>query len=190
MSKGGMANSTKTALIVMPEGVEEVEAVTPIDLLRRAGVDVTVASLGPELRVTGRTGIVLGTDTSLATIGMQMFDLLILPGGPGVRHLRASPLVRDLVKQHAATGRLVAAICAAPTVLKDAGLLQAVPHTAHVSVAAELPEMRTGVAVVRHGTIITSRGAGTAVPFALTLISALIDDASAQKVAEAICYPN
>jgi 4-methyl-5(b-hydroxyethyl)-thiazole monophosphate biosynthesis len=185
-----MANPTKTALIVMPEGVEEIEAITPIDLLRRAGVQVTVASLSPEPRVTGRTGIVIGTDTSLASVGMQSFDLLIIPGGPGVRHLRASPLVRDLVKHHVATGRLVAAICAAPTVLKDAGALESVPYTAHFSVENELPEMRKDVAVVRHGHIITSRGAGTAVPFALTLITALFDEAAAQKVAEAICYPN
>jgi len=185
-----MANSAKTALIIVPEGVEEMEAITPIDLLRRAGADVTVAGLGPDLLVTGRTGIVIGTDTSLAAVGMQMFDLIILPGGPGVRHLRASPLVRDLVKQHAATGRFVAAICAAPTVLKDAGLLTAVPYTAHFSVADELPDLRKDVAVVRHGTIITSRGAGTAVPFALSLVSVLFDEAAAQKVAQAICYPN
>lgn len=185
-----MANPTRTALIVMPEGVEEMEAITPIDLLRRAGVHVTVASLSPEPRVTGRTGIVIGTDTSLTTVGMQSFDLLIIPGGPGVRHLRASPLVHDLVKHHIATGRLVAAICAAPTVLKDAGALESVPYTAHFSVENELPEMRKDVAVVRHGTIITSRGAGTAVPFALELIRALFDDAAAQKVADAICYPN
>jgi 4-methyl-5(b-hydroxyethyl)-thiazole monophosphate biosynthesis len=185
-----MANPTKTALIIMPEGVEEIEAITPIDLLRRAGVQVTVASLSPESRVTGRTGIVIGADTSLASVGMQSFDLLIIPGGPGVRHLRASPLVLDLVRHHVATGRLVAAICAAPTVLKDAGALGNVPHTAHFSVENELPDMRKDVAVVRHGTIITSRGAGTAVPFSLELIRALFDDDAAGKVAAAICYPN
>lgn len=185
-----MANPTKTALIVMPEGVEEVEAITPIDLLRRAGVDVLVASLSAEPRVTGRTNIVIGTDTSLAAVANRMFDLLILPGGPGVRHLRASPLVIELVKKHAAAGRHVAAICAAPTVLKDAGVLTNVPHTAHFSVESELPAMRKDVAVVRHGHIITSRGAGTAVPFALELIRALFDEAAAKKVAEAICYPN
>ena len=185
-----MANPAKTALIVMPEGVEEIEAITPIDLLRRAGVQVTIASLSVEPRVTGRTGVLIGTDTSLASVGMQMFDLLIVPGGPGVRHLRASPAVIDLVRRHAASGRLVAAICAAPTVLKDAGVLEGVPHTAHFSVEDELPNMRKDVAVVRHDTIITSRGAGTAVPFALELIRALIDDAAAKKVAEAICYPN
>ncbi|MBE2215798.1 MAG: DJ-1/PfpI family protein [Opitutaceae bacterium] len=185
-----MANPTKTALIVMPEGVEEVEAITPIDLLRRAGVDVTVASLSDEPRVTGRTNIVIGTDTALASVAGRMYDLLLIPGGPGVRHLRASSVVIDLVKKHAAAGRYVAAICAAPTVLKDAGILGALPHTAHFSVENELPHMRKDVAVVRHGHIITSRGAGTAVPFALELIRALVDDAAAKKVADAICYPN
>ena len=188
--KSDMANPTKTALIVMPEGVEEVEAVAPIDLLRRAGVDVTVASLSDTLQVKGRTDIVLVADTSLHALGTRLFDVLILPGGPGVRHLRASAVVIDLVKKHAAAGRMVAAICAAPTVLKDAGVLVGVPYTAHFSVADELPEIRKDVAGVQHGPIITSRGAGTAVPFGLALISALIDDAAAKKVAEAICYPN
>jgi 4-methyl-5(b-hydroxyethyl)-thiazole monophosphate biosynthesis len=185
-----MANPTKTALIVMPEGVEEIEAITPIDLLRRAGVAVTIASLSAEPRVTGRTNIMLGTDTDLASVASRSFDLLILPGGPGVRHLRASALVVELVRKQAASGRLVAAICAAPTVLKDAGALDGIPHTAHFSVESELPSMRKDVAVVRHGNIITSRGAGTAVPFGLALITALFDDAAAKKVAEAICYPN
>lgn len=185
-----MAIPAKSALIVMPEGVEEIEAVTPIDLLRRAGVEVTVASLSPEPRVTGRTGIMIGTDTDLASAAGRIFDLVILPGGPGVRHLRASSEVIALVKKQAAAGRLVAAICAAPTVLLDAGLLEGIPHTAHTSVANELPAMRTDVAVVRHGHIITSRGAGTAVPFGLALIAALIDESAATKVAEAICYPN
>ena len=186
----GMAHSTKTALIIMPEGVEEVEAITPIDLLRRAGVDVTVASLSPEPRVTGRTNITIATDTSLAAAAPTLHDLVILPGGPGVRHLRASPAVIDVVKRHAAAGKLVAAICAAPTVLKDAGLLERVPHTAHFSVESELPAMRKDEAVVRHGTLITSRGAGTAVPFSLALITALFDEAASRKVAESICYPH
>lgn len=174
----------------MPEGVEEVEAITPIDLLRRAGVEVTVASLSPEPRVTGRTNIMIGTDTELASVADRTFDLLVLPGGPGVRHLRASATVLDLVKRHAASGRLIGAICAAPTVLKDAGLLEGIPHTAHFSVANELPSLRKDTAVVRHERIITSRGAGTAVPFALALIKALFDESAANKVAESICYPH
>lgn len=185
-----MAPSTKTALIIMPEGVEEVEAITPIDLLRRAGVDVTVASLSPEPRVTGRTNITIATDTSLAAVSEKLHDLLILPGGPGVRHLRASPQVIEVVKRHASAGKIVAAICAAPTVLKDAGLLHGTPHTAHFSVESELPELRKDQAVVRHGRLITSRGAGTAVPFALALIGTLFDESTAQKIAESICYPH
>ncbi|MDA4677596.1 DJ-1/PfpI family protein, partial [Enterobacter asburiae] len=91
------------------------------------------------------------------------FDLVILPGGPGVRHLRASTVVLDLVRKQAAANRWLAAICAAPTVLRDAGLLEGVPHTAHFSVESDLPDMVKDQAVVRHGKIITSMGAGTAV---------------------------
>ncbi len=185
-----MANPTKTALIIMTEGVEEIEAITPIDLLRRAGVEVTIASLSAEPRVTGRTAILLGTDTDLSSVADRLFDLLVLPGGPGVRHLRASAAVIGITQRHAAAGRLVGAICAAPTVLKDAGLLEGVDHTAHFSVEDELPAIRKDVPVVRQGNIITSRGAGTAVPFGLALISALVDDATAKKVADSICYPH
>jgi len=184
-----MFQSQKTALVLLPEGVEEIEAVTPIDLLRRAGVEVLLASLSEDLRVIGRTGIVLGADTSLAAVGDRLFDLLLLPGGPGVRHLRASPAVLDLTRRHAQAHRLIGAICAAPTVLLDAGLLTpGIGYTAHFSVAGELPAARSE-AVVRHERILTSRGAGTAVPFGLALIEALFDSEAASKVAAAICYP-
>lgn len=185
-----MANPTKTALIIMAEGVEEIEAITPIDLLRRAGVEVTIASLSAEPRVTGRTSIMLGTDAALHAVANRLFDLLVIPGGPGVRHLRASPDVIDITKRHAVAGRLIGAICAAPTVLKDAGLLDGIAYTAHFSVEDELPAMRKDVPVVQQGHIITSRGAGTAVPFGLALIRALLGEPAAKKVADAICYPH
>lgn len=178
-----------SALVVLATGVEEVEAVTPIDLLRRAGIDVTVASLGTEKRVVGRTSITIEADTDLASALRRNYEVVVLPGGPGVKHLRATPAVLTLVEQQAASGRLVAAICAAPTVLKDAGVLLGRRHTAHFSVESELPEALKSEAVVRDGNVITSRGAGTAVPFALEIIRALLDDEAANKVAASICYP-
>jgi len=185
-----MAKTPRTALVVVFTGVEEIEAVTPIDLLRRAGVTVTVASLGPERRVTGRCNITLEADTDL-TGGLDwQYDAVILPGGPGVKHLRATPAIIELVERQAAAGRLVAAICAAPTVLKDAGVLLGRKHTAHPSVAPELPDMLKSKAVVREGNVITSRGAGTAIPFALEIIRALLSDEEAEHVATAICYPH
>ncbi|MFM7749987.1 MAG: DJ-1/PfpI family protein, partial [Opitutaceae bacterium] len=128
-----------TVLVPLPEGFEELEAVAPIDLLRRAGAEVVIASLGHESMVIGRNGIRVIADTTLAAVEKQTFDCLLLPGGPGVKHLRADRRVVDLVRRHSSEGRWIAAICAAPTVLKDAGLIPGIRFTAHPSVAAELP---------------------------------------------------
>ncbi len=78
-----------TVLVILPEGFEELEAVAPIDLLRRAGAEVTVAALSDGIHVTGRNGLTLHADTTLAAIGEKSYDALVLPGGPGVKHLRA-----------------------------------------------------------------------------------------------------
>ncbi len=185
-----MANSARTALVIVFTGVEEVEAVTSIDLLRRSGITVTVASLGPERRVCGRCNITLETDTDLTGALEWDYDALVLPGGPGVKHLRATPLVIELVERQAASGRLVAAICAAPTVLKDAGVLLGRKHTGHSSVEPELPDMLKSKAVVHDGNVITSRGAGTAIPFALEIIRTLLSPEVAEDVAQSICYPH
>lgn len=180
----------KTALVILADGVEEVEAVTPIDLLRRAGLEVTVAALGPTLQVVGRSSITLAADVLFSELGNRTFDVLVLPGGPGVKNLRADARVVAAAKAQGDAGRLVAAICAAPTVLKDAGVLPGRRHTAHFSVENELPQLVKTEAVIRDGNVVTSRGAGTAIPFALEIIRALISDDAAAKVAAAICYPN
>jgi len=184
-----MPKPAGTALVILFTGVEEVEAVTPIDLLRRAGIEVTVASLGPERRITGRNNIILEADTDLTGTMDWNYDVLILPGGPGVKHLRATPEVIELVERQSASGRLVAAICAAPTVLKDAGVLLGRKHTAHFSVEAELPDLLKSKAVVHDGNVITSRGAGTAIPFALEIIRTLVSAEAATDVAASICHP-
>lgn len=176
-----------TVLVPLPEGFEELEAVAPIDLLRRAGAEVVIASLGNEGTVIGRNGIRVVADTTLAAVEKQTFDCLLLPGGPGVKHLRADRRVVDLVRRQSSEGRWIAAICAAPTVLKDAGLIPGVRFTAHPSVASELPGLLSDQRVVRDGRIITSRGAGTAIEFGLEVISALCGPAAAQTVSTSIC---
>lgn len=176
-----------TVLTVLAPGFEEIEAVTPIDLLRRAGADVTIASLGPDLNVTGRSGLRVGADTALADHLGRTFDCLLLPGGPGVRHLRADPRIIPLVRRHADAGSWLAAICAAPTVLHDAGLLTGRRFTAHPSVAAEFPAPPSDANVVRDGRIITSRGAGTALEFGIVLLEALSGHERAREVARSIC---
>lgn len=176
-----------SVLAILAEGFEEIEAITPIDLLRRAGADVKTAALAPGLHVTGRSGITVHADASLTDLIAQTFDCLLLPGGPGVKHLRADPRVREVVLQHHSAGKLLAAICAAPTVLHDAGLLRDHRYTAHFSVAAELPEIRADERVVEDGRIVTSRGAGTSIDFGLALIARLFSPEKAAEVSRSIC---
>jgi protein deglycase len=176
-----------TVLAILADGFEEIEATTPIDLLRRAGVEVTVAALGEGIHVTGRTGLTFHADTTLTAVASRDFDCVFLPGGPGVKLLRADPRVRQIVQKHAQEKKWLAAICAAPTVLHDAGLLTHRRYTAHFSVADELPAILNGQRVVTDGNIVTSRGAGTAMDFGLALIEHLASPLKAREVAASIC---
>jgi len=179
-----------SVLAILAEGFEEIEATTPIDLLRRAGAEVTVAALSDGIHVTGRSGMTMHTDTTLAAIvatDPRDFDCILLPGGPGVKHLRADPRVRSRVLRQHSAGRWLAAICAAPTVLNDAGVLAGRRYTAHFSVAAELPAILAGERFVADGHVLTSRGAGTALDFGLLLIEKLFSPEKACEVAKAVC---
>ncbi len=170
-----------TVLVILPEGFEEIEAITPIDLLRRAGAEVTIAALTENIHVTGRSNIIVHADTFLASVRTETFDLVMLPGGPGVINLRSDPRVAELVRQQASAGRWLGAICAAPSVLHAAGLLEGRRYTAHFSVAKELQHTLSDERVVVDGKLITSRGAGTALDFGLALVEHLF---SAQKASE------
>ncbi len=179
-----------TVVVILPEGFEELEAVAPIDLLRRAGVTVTIAALENDLSVKGRNGMTLLADISLEALELGRKpapDMLFLPGGPGVKLLRASATVGRWVERQSAGDGWLAAICAAPTVLHDVGLLKGRRFTAHFSVANELPELLSSERVVIDGKLITSRGAGTAVDFGLALVEALCGSATAAEVAKSIC---
>jgi 4-methyl-5(b-hydroxyethyl)-thiazole monophosphate biosynthesis len=177
-----------TALVLLADGFEEIETFAPVDLLRRVNVEVTVASLNENRHATGRSGITAHADEPLSAIQTQLFDLLLVPGGPGVKNLRADPRVRSLVENHYAHHRWIAAICAAPTVLHDAGLLDGRRYTAHFSVADELPNILGDEKVVTDGKIVTSRGAGTAIEFGLHLISLLTSPKQSEEVSKAICF--
>lgn len=176
-----------TVLAILADGFEEIETVTPIDLLRRAGVTVTIAALGDGIHATGRCGLTMHADTTLEAVRAQAFDCLFLPGGPGVKLLRADPRVRELVLRQHHSGGWIAAICAAPTVLHDAGLLAGRRYTAHFSVAGELTAILAAERCVVDGRIITSRGAGTALDFSFLLIEKLVSKAKASEVMSAVC---
>ena len=165
-----------TALILLAQGCEELEAVTVIDLLRRAGIEVVTAGLATGA-VTASRGTVLIPDSTLTAEQDRTFDLVVLPGGlPGARHLEEDPRVLDLVRRQTTAGRLVAAICAAPKVLAAAGLLAGRRATAYPGSvrAADYPGLTLlNDAVVVDGPVVTSRGPGTAMDFALRLIELL-----------------
>jgi len=176
-----------TILALLADGLEEIELLTPVDVLRRAGAEVTLAALGEGIHVTGRSGVTLHADTTLAAAMTRDYDCLFLPGGAGTAALRADPRVRRLVLAQAAAGRWLAAICAAPAVLHDAGLLAGRRYTAHFSVAGELPAILAGERTVADGRILTARGAGTALDFGLLLVERLIAPEKAAEVARSIC---
>ena len=177
-----------TVLTLLADGFEEIEATAPIDLLRRADAEVTVASCSGSLEVTGRSKITLRTDTLLSKIPDPLaFDLLVLPGGPAVFELRKRSEIIDLIRTFADTGKPIGAICAAPLLLLDAGVITSdSPCTAHGSTSNELTNLKQKLAVVQEEKIITSRGAGTAVEFGLALINELFGLQKANEIRASI----
>ena len=176
-----------SVLVPLADGFEEIEAFAPVDLLRRAGVEVVIASLSDKRHATGRSGIVTHADATLDSVAERLFDLVFVPGGPGVKNLRSDPRVRATILRHHQAGKWIAAICAAPTVLADCGLLEGRRYTAHPSVASELPLICADERVVTDGHVTTSRGAGTAVEFGLHLVGVLVAPAKAEEIGKAIC---
>ena len=164
----------KRVLVPLAPGCEELEAVTIIDLLRRADVEVVAAGLS-EGPVTASRGVRLLPDTTLDEALESDFDMVALPGGlPGSDHLADDPRIDAVLRRMNQSGRLVGAVCAAPKVLARSGILQGKKATAYPGVLqAEKHEEITGNAVTRDGTVITSRSAGTVMDFALALIEAL-----------------
>jgi 4-methyl-5(b-hydroxyethyl)-thiazole monophosphate biosynthesis len=179
-------------LVPLADGFEEIEAVTVIDLLRRAGIDVCVARAGPESdpaqpdsprslpgagMVVGSHGIAVQADARLAEVDDADFEMIVLPGGmPGAAHLKNDVRVVEMLRRASARGGYVAAICAAPSVLAHAGLLDGRAATSFPGFldAESTPGLQLSMApVVIDGRIITSRGPGTAIDFGLTLIELL-----------------
>jgi 4-methyl-5(b-hydroxyethyl)-thiazole monophosphate biosynthesis len=179
--------TAKTTLVILGKGFEEIEALAPVDLLRRAGVECTTASCEGDRMVLGRSGIRIEADTLLDEVAGRSFDCLVIPGGPGTMALRQDPRVLDLVRAHHGEDKLIGAICAAPAVLLDAGVLPGIRYTGHASILSELPEIQEQ-AVVVDGRVLTSRGAGTAVEFALALVAVLVGQEQADAVAASIHF--
>lgn len=180
--------SRERILVPLAEGFEEIEAVAIIDVLRRADLEVVVAGLAPG-PVRGSHGIAVETDALLDDVEPDAITAVVLPGGmPGTTHLMADPRVVGLVQRLHAAGRPTAAICAAPMVLATAGVVDGVEVTSHPSVAGKLgaAEVVEGPRVVESWPVVTSRGPGTALEFALALVRRFRGEDVARDLASAM----
>ncbi|NJK34954.1 MAG: DJ-1/PfpI family protein [Oscillatoriales cyanobacterium SM2_2_1] len=178
-----------TAVIPVPTGFEEIEVVTIIDILRRGEVGITVAGLD-NITVTGSHHITLQTDVLLDQVLDSPFDLVVLAGGPGTKTLQTDNRVRSLLQRQAEGQRWIGAICAAPIVLAQAGLLEGKNVAAHPTVHDHLGgALIRSAPVVVDGKIVTGSGPGAAMDFALQLVSLLRGTAIAQSLAQSMLVP-
>lgn len=187
-----MAAATTKVLVPIGTGSEEMEAVIVIDVLRRAGADVIVASVEDDLTVTCSRGVRLVADRRIDDCTSESWDLIALPGGmPGAERLRDSAPLTKLVAEQQAAGKLHAAICATPAVaFEPQGLLAGKRATAHPAFAAKLSNQEAvDQRVVVDGKLITSRGPGTAFEFALALVQQLYGAEKMREVAGPMVMP-
>jgi len=177
----------KTACVLLAEGFEEVEAITPIDYLRRAGIEVSVVGI-TGTSATGSRGVAIGAD--LGPEGLKRdYDAIVAPGGgKGSTNLAASAAVGTFIKRHFAAGKIVAAICAAPAlVLGPLGILEGKRFTCFPGMGSGLRgAVHVEERVVVDGKLITSRAAGTAGEFALAIVAALAGKAKAGEIADSV----
>lgn len=180
-------------LVPLAQGCEELEAVTIVDLLRRAALKVTTAGLN-SLPVKASRNVVLIPDVELADVLSADFAMIVLPGGlPGADNLANDDRIIDLVTRMHKAGKYVAAICAAPSVLAKAGILSGKKATSYPGILDKMAlndVTVTSSAVEVDGNVITSRGPGTAIDFSLKLIELLTDDDTRNKVEKSLKRPS
>ncbi len=176
--------NTKTALIILHTGFEEIEAITTVDVLDRAGVRVHIASREKERTVVGRSRLTVLADVLLDEALEQGYDALILPGGPGTPNLLEDERILEAVRAQTKANKVLAAICAAPAVLGKAGILANKHYTSHPCVWNLLPEVDRRHSVLVDDLLITGNGPGAAIPFSLAIVECLLGKAQADQVAQ------
>lgn len=175
--------------VFLADGFEEVEALAPIDLLRRAGVQVATVGVGSTTPTSSHGVTVMADISEDIFLPNDNVEAIVLPGGmPGTKNLEASETVKRAIRLASEEEITVAAICAAPSILAHAGLLQGKKATVFPGMEKELGESATGEAVVYDSPFLTARAAGSAIDFALRLIGVLRGEEAAKKVAESIHY--
>lgn len=175
------------ALVTLAHGFEEIETVTVVDMLRRAGIDVKLASIN-DVVLTGSRAIRIEADLLLSEIDPSQFDIVIVPGGqPGVNHLKENELVLKTLKLMHEKKAWIASLCAGPLVLKEAGILNGIFHTSFPGVSNffESDYYRNERVVVDQN-FITSRSPGTALEFSLVIIEKLCSQQKAKKLSETV----
>ena len=183
-------NGMKKVGIFMADGCEEIEGLTVVDIVRRAKLEMTTISITDKKEVTSSHNVTFLTDALASEVDFDGFDAIVLPGGmPGTLNLGASDMVNKVIKKFAGEGKIVAAICAAPTAFGAFGIVKDKKATCY-------PGMEAGLhcaevlydSVVTDGKVITSRGMGTAIDFGLKLVEILTDQDTSEKLAAAIVY--
>jgi len=173
--------------ILLGEGFEEIEATTPIDLLRRVDIEVTTVSLTDELPVTGGHGISIKADVVLDEIDFDALEMLVLPGGlGGVNSIAGSSAAMDLIRKVWKAGKKLAAICAAPTLLAKLDIIKGLRVVCHPSVSTEI--INAGGRLLHNkqsaidGNLITGKAAGSSIAFALEMITIIKDRDTAEQL--------
>lgn len=178
--------------IFMADGCEEIEGLTVVDIMRRAGIEIDMISVSGKKEVTGSHNITFFADVLSSEADFNAYDGLVLPGGmPGTLNLGANETVNTQIKKFATNGKLVAAICAAPSVLGNAGILQGKRATCHPGFEDKLVGAEfLADNVVTDNNIITSRGMGTAIDFSLEIVKYFADESAVAKIKEGLIYHN
>ncbi len=176
-------------IIPLAQGFEEIEAVTLIDIMRRAGIEVTVAGI-TEGNITGSHKIQITPDTELSTIQAENYDSIVLPGGqPGSDNLAKDPTLLTLLQEFNRKQKITAAVCAAPIVLAKAGLLENKQVTVYPGYEQVLGNVHFSTdSVVTDGTVITSRGPGTAASLAFTIVEHLVGKEKSEQLRKTMLY--
>lgn len=180
----------KRIAIFFAPGYEEIEALTVVDMCRRAGLTIDMVSVTDDMMVTGTHGIPVMMDKHISDVDFEAVDMLVLPGGmPGTTNLEKVPVLMEQVKDFFAKGKYIAAICAAPSIFGHLGLLKDRRACCYPGFEKDL----SGADVTLHrcevdGKVITSRGMGCAIDFSKAIIGALISDEKAAEIARKIIY--
>ena len=176
--------------IFMADGCEEIEGLTVVDVVRRAGITIDMISITGKKEVAGAHGITFAADVLAEEADFDSYDGIVLPGGmPGTLNLGKHEIVKKVITSYAAGGKLTAAICAAPSVLGENGILEGKHAVSYPGFEEKLLGAKVGAEKVAvDGNIITSRGMGTAIDFALKLTEILFDREKAEELAASIIY--